>query len=326
MLTMKIETATKPPAATSGTVIVTGAGGAAGVAVIRALRHCRRVVGVDCDPSAVGLHLAADSGLVPRASDPHFVRQLAKLARQTKATALVCTVAEEIPSLCAEGELLTEVGLASWLPTADAVRSCTDKWRFAQICRENAIPAPATALGSAQGVPGPWIVKPRFGRGSRGIYPVDTVEELRWIRPRVRDPLVQTRISGEEFTVDALVDPSGQLAGAVPRWRLETKAGISTKGRTFHCEPLVSQVARLFDVLGLVGPANIQGFRTTSGEFTFTEVNPRFSGGLPLSLAAGADFVGEYLRGLEGLPVRPERLIARPGVTMLRHLDEVFTW
>jgi carbamoyl-phosphate synthase large subunit len=84
-------------------------------------------------------------------------------------------------------------------------------------------------------------------------------------------------------------------------------------------------VAQLLNILGLVGPANIQGFHTASGEFAFTEVNPRFSGGLPLSLAAGADFVGEYLRGLEGLPVRTERLIAQPGVTMLRHLDEVFT-
>ena len=322
---MKIGIDRKRCVAKAGAVIVTGAGGAAGVAVIRALVHTRRVVGADCDPSAVGMHLTAESGLLPRADDPDFVRQLAKLAQRTGATALVCTVAEEIPPLCAGAALLAGTGLATWLPTADTVQACTDKWRFAHICREHAIPAPATALGTVEGVPGPWIVKPRFGRGSRDVYAMDTVDELCWVLPRVREPLVQTRMSGEEFTVDALVDPSGQLAGAVPRWRLETKAGISTKGRTFRCEPLVSQVARLLDILGLVGPSNIQGFQTASGEFAFTEVNPRFSGGLPLSLAAGADFVGEYLRGLEGLPVRPERLIARSGVTMLRHLDEVFT-
>lgn len=304
---------------------MTGAGGAAGVAVIRALKPHRRVVGADCDPSAVGMHLAADSGLLPRASDPDFVGQLVKLAQQTSATALICTVAEEIPRLCAGTALLAEAGLATWLPTADTVQACTDKWRFAQICRDHAIPVPATALATVESVPGPWIVKPRFGRGSRDVYAIDTADELCWVLPRIRDPLVQTRLSGAEFTVDALVNPHGQLAGAVPRWRLETKAGISTKGRTFHCQPLVSQVTRLLHILGLVGPANIQGFQTASGEFAFTEVNPRFSGGLPLSLAAGADFVGEYLRGLEGLPVRPERLIAQPGVTMLRHLDEVFT-
>ena len=52
--------------------------------------------------------------------------------------------------------------------------------------------------------------------------------------------------------------------------------------------------------------------------------NPRFSGGLPLSLAAGADLVGQYLRGLLGLPMRPERLRARAGVTMVRYFAEVF--
>jgi carbamoyl-phosphate synthase large subunit len=55
------------------------------------------------------------------------------------------------------------------------------------------------------------------------------------------------------------------------------------------------------------------------------EVNPRFSGGLPLSLHAGADLVEEYLRGILGLPMRPARLVARPGVTMMRHYSEVFT-
>ena len=53
-------------------------------------------------------------------------------------------------------------------------------------------------------------------------------------------------------------------------------------------------------------------------------MNPRFSGGLPLSLAAGADLVGEYLRGVLGQPVRPEELLFRPGVSMFRYFEEVF--
>lgn len=62
-----------------------------------------------------------------------------------------------------------------------------------------------------------------------------------------------------------------------------------------------------------------------SGQVAITEVNPRFSGGLPLSLAAGADLVGEYLRAVTGLPVRPERLAYRPGVRMTRYHEEVFS-
>jgi carbamoyl-phosphate synthase large subunit len=307
-----------------GRVLVTGAGGAAGVAVIRALRGRYDVLAVDCDPDAVGLRLAGTSGVVPPGDSPDFAAHVAKLASRHGATALVCTVAEEMEALTDGIGLLAEAGLRSWLPSASAVRTCTDKWAFAQACRASGIPVPATALASVTGVPGPWIVKPRFGRGSRDVHPVDTSDDVAWALARVQQPLVQTRLAGREFTVDALVDRDGGLAGAVPRWRLDTKAGISTRGRTFDNRALVAAVAQLLTAVGLTGPANVQGFVGGAGEIAFTEVNPRFSGGLPLSLAAGADLVGEYLRGVRGEPVRPERLVARPDVAMFRHLVEVF--
>jgi carbamoyl-phosphate synthase large subunit len=317
-----VHTSTGDPS--TGAVIVTGTGGAAGVAVIRALAGRREAVAADCDPLAVGLHLAGRHGVLPRGDSPDFAASVAKLAARTGATALVCTVAEEMAALHEGASMLAEAGLLTWLPSAGSVRTCTDKWLFARACAAAGIPVPATALGTLHGVPGPWIVKPRFGRGSRDVYAVDVAEEAAWAMARVPDPLVQTRLAGAEFTVDALVSPGGALAGAVPRWRLVTRAGISTTSRTFDSPSLVAGVGRLVAALALEGPVNVQGFLSEGGEFSFTEVNPRMSGGLPLSLAAGADFVGEYLRGVEGLPVRPERLVARPGVTMVRHFAEVY--
>ena len=305
-------------------VIVTGTGGAAGVAVVRALAGRRPVVATDCDPDAVGLRLAADQAVLPRGDDPDFAAHVAKLAARTGATALICTVAEEMPALEHGADLLEEAGVRTWLPPAASVRTCVDKWLFSRAAGEAGAPVPVTRLGTVDQVPGPWIVKPRFGRGSRDVYAVDSLADARWAITRVPEPLVQSRLAGNEFTVDALMDREGRLAGAVPRWRLATKAGISTAGRTFRHSALVDAVERLLAALGLTGPANVQGFVGHRGVFTFTEVNPRFSGGLPLSLAAGADLVGEYLRGLEGLPLRPERLRARPGLTMLRHFTEVY--
>jgi carbamoyl-phosphate synthase large subunit len=306
------------------TVLVTGGGGPAGVAVVRALVPVTRVVAVDADPSAVGMRLAHGSGVVPLGDDPAFVPALCEIALGSDAKALVCTVGEEMVAVRQSRELLEEAGVATWLPSAEAVTTCLDKWRFARRCLAAGIAAPPTALGTAQGVPGPWVVKPRFGRGSRDVHIVDRPDELPWALGRVDEPLVQTRLEGREFTVDALVDRDGTLAGAVPRWRLETKAGISTKGQTFSDDVLVAEVERLLSAVRIDGPVNVQGFLGPSDDIAFTEVNPRFSGGLPLSLAAGADFVGEYLRGLLGLPVRPGRLRGRPGVTMTRYFAEVF--
>jgi carbamoyl-phosphate synthase large subunit len=63
---------------------------------------------------------------------------------------------------------------------------------------------------------------------------------------------------------------------------------------------------------------------TDDDEIVVVEVNPRFSGGLSLSLAAGADLVGEFVRGTLGMAVRPEHLQFRPGITVVRHYTELF--
>jgi carbamoyl-phosphate synthase large subunit len=307
------------------TVLVTGAGGPAGVSVIRALKAAGHVVvAADVDHLAVGLRLAHAAIVLPRFADPDFVDSLCKAARDVQATAIISTLAEEMVVLSRATDRLSEAGLSHWLPDPAAVEACVDKWAFAQALGAAGVAAPVTGLGQADGVPGPWIVKPRFGRGSRDIYAVDDDDELAWALRRVPDPLVQTRLSGREFTVDALVDRAGDLVGAVPRWRLETKAGISTKGETFIDASLSGGVGRVLAAVGLNGPANVQGFVDEGGRSWFVEVNPRFSGGLPLSLAAGADLVGEYLRGVLGQSVRRDRLTFRPGVVMMRHFEEVF--
>jgi carbamoyl-phosphate synthase large subunit len=307
------------------TTIVTGAGGPAGVAVIRALVAAgHRVMAADADGLAVGGRLAHGTATIPRADHPHFVAALCRLATQAGAGVIVPTVAEELVAL-AEGRAdLEAAGVASWVPDPDAVRNCSDKWRFAQVMQAAGLPVPATAVGTTDGVPGPWVIKPRSGRGSRDVYSAFTEAEAAWALDRVPGALVQSRLEGLEFTVDALARRDGSLAGAVPRWRLETKAGISTRGRTFSDDGLLELVARVYRATGLEGPANVQGFMTLDGTPSFIEVNPRFSGGLPLSLAAGADLVGEYVQGILGRDIRPERLLARPGVVMLRHFEEIF--
>jgi carbamoyl-phosphate synthase large subunit len=306
-------------------VLVTGAGGPAGVAVIRALRRAgHRVVACDADPYAVGFRLADEFAPVPRADDPAFAESVIKAAARSGAVALISTVAEELTQLHAIAASVAEAGAATWLPDPWSVEHCVDKWLFHQLMTEHGVPVPATARGSEHGVPGPWIVKPRFGRGSRDIYDVTDAADLAYALSHAPEPLVQTKIIGREFTVDTLSGQDGALHGAVPRWRLETKAGISTKGVTFRHQELVDLVAKVLGALRLEGPACVQGFRADDGKIVFTEVNPRFSGGLPLSLAAGADLVGQYLSRILGGVVQPERLSFRSGVTMLRYFDEVF--
>jgi carbamoyl-phosphate synthase large subunit len=306
-------------------VLVTGAGGPAGVAVIRSLKqHGHQVVAVDANPLAVGLRLADERHVVPLRTDPQYVAAVLRVATVGNVQALLCTVAEEYEVLVPATEYLEEAGIHTLMPALAAVRSCTDKWAFHRRISASGLPVPATNLGTDEGVPGPWVVKPRHGRGSRDVVVATTRTQLASALRTVPDPIVQTELTGREFTCDTLVDASGTLVAAVPRWRIDTRGGISTVGETFHDDEVVNVVGLVLKAVELTGPANVQGFVSEDGRVVVHEVNPRFSGGLPLSLAAGADLVEEYLRGVMGLPIRAERLFARPGVTMMRYFCEVF--
>lgn len=307
------------------TLLVTGAGGPAGVSVIRALvSRGHRVIGADADPAAVGIRLADESVALPRADHPHFAARVLLEAHERGAQVVISTVAEELEVLSAYADARAEQPFGTWLPSHQAIVDCNDKWRFAQRLRAAGVPTPATALAERADVPGPWVVKPRRGRGSRGVRFAETRDELARALADTTDAIVQTRCAGREFTADVLVSRDGRLVGCVPRWRIETKAGISTKGETFRDERVARTVAAALAAIELDGPANVQGFVADGGEVTIVEINPRFSGGLPLSLAAGADLVGEYVRGALGEEPREEYLSYRSGVRMYRYYEELF--
>ncbi|SFT36160.1 carbamoyl-phosphate synthase large subunit [Geodermatophilus amargosae] len=309
-------------------VLVTGAGGPAGVAVVRrltALGH--RVVGVDADATAAGAALATVGAVVPRADHVRFVDALLALATAHGADALIGTVAEELPALAAGADRLAAAGVATWLPDPAAVEVCCDKAAFARALRTAGVPHPATTDTPAGlvTVPGPWVVKPRAGRGSRGVRLLDSRADV--VEAMHADPalITQTRLSGREFTADALVGRDGELVTVVPRWRDDTRAGISVKGTTFDSAEVTTVVAAALEAVQLTGPANVQGFVADDGRATVVEVNPRFSGGLPLTLAAGADVVSAYLTGIRDRRAVLPHLWFTPGVRMSRYFAETYT-
>ena len=92
----------------------------------------------------------------------------------------------------------------------------------------------------------------------------------------------------------------------MPRQRLEVRGGEVSKGITRRDWVYDYLLQRLRVLPGARGCLTLQVFAgPQAGEVLGIEINPRFGGGFPLSLAAGADFpawlLREYLHG-ETLP------------------------
>ncbi|WP_433830316.1 ATP-grasp domain-containing protein [Actinoplanes sp. CA-015351] len=308
-------------------IAVTGAGGPAGVAVIQALRKAGdAVLALDANPDGVGLRLATHSAVLPRADQPGYAESLLSILAEHRPGALVCTVAEEYHALTPLVGHLDELGVRTWLPDPASAETCLDKVAFATALHAAGVPHPATAwtADTAGLVPGPWVVKPARGRGSRDVVLVDNPADLPHAFFSVPGAIVQTRLAGQEFTADALVARDGRMVACVPRWRDETRGGISVRGTTFASATVTDVVAATLRAVGHSGPANVQGFVDVTGAVTIVEVNPRFSGGLPLTLAAGADVVSAYVAGILDPAAEMPALEFQPGVRMARYFSEVF--
>jgi carbamoyl-phosphate synthase large subunit len=307
------------------------------VAVIRALQAAGdHVLALDANPDAVGLRLAGRSALLPRADAPGYAEALLAAIDEHRPVALICTVAEEYAALAPLTARLAELGAQTWLPDPAAADVCLDKAAFAATLHAAGIPHPPTASSArdAAAIPGPWVVKPARGRGSRDVVFVSDPRELEHAFATVPDAIAQPRLAGLEFTADALVGRDGTLLTCVPRWRDETRGGISVRGTTFDSAAVTAVVAATLRAVGHTGPANVQGFVADPAAVaadpdaqvpvTVVEVNPRFSGGLPLTLAAGADVVGTYLTGILDPGADLPRLTFQPDVRMARHFAEVY--
>lgn len=304
------------------TVLVTSAGTASGVNVIRSLRIAdarTRIVATDMDPWAAGIHLADRGFVSPASSSPAFEPFLFDLVAREKISAIFPIHSSEIAIVAALSPKLKANGVHSLLASACAVRACDDKRGMSIKAGELGIGVPVVYNSDAT-VTFPVFVKPNTSSGSRGAGVANSKEELDSLLAPLSDPIVSQFVIGKECTVDCLVAANGRCLSVSPRWRTRVQGGQSHRGETFHDEVLESACERIIGSLGMVGPCNLQFIRSEQG-WVFLEINPRWAaGGLMLTVHAGANLPQMALQTMLGNPVVPAR--TKAGMRITRYMAD----
>ena len=273
------------------TVLIPGAGGPAAVSTVKSLRMAGfpgRIVSTDANALSAGFYLSDSFRVVPKASDPAFYAAVTQLMAEERVDIIFPTSGFDIYEYARHKAELERGGVVVAMSDVDAMTTCADKWQF-YLKTQGAFPLPETSRELADWQVFPCFVKPVLGKGSRDSYRCDRAEELRFYTSQIRDLIVQEYLPGEEYTVDVLSDLEGTPLLAVPRIRLETKEGISTKGKVLkdgEIERLCLEMARH---LGLKGPTCMQLKRDRLGALKFLEVNPRIGGGMMFTTLAGVN-------------------------------------
>ena len=124
-------------------VLITGAGGPAGVVCIKSLLGRAEVYAVDMSPLSPGLFLvpAERRGLVPGGGASNFIASLSELCARWAIDIVVPTVdCELVPCANAKAELARS-GTLTLVSDPVPLATCLDKWALAQALRD-CIPLP----------------------------------------------------------------------------------------------------------------------------------------------------------------------------------------
>lgn len=311
-------------------VIVTSAGTASAISVIRALKSQQEIpahtIAVDTDPLAAGLYLADEYEIAPPAADPNYLSTLINIAKTKGAEVLIPIYSKEIQRIAAEAAYLRENGLKTFLPSPETISICNDKRRMYSVAAESGVRIPtAYSLDEIErgNVPFPVFVKPNSGSSSTGAEKVDNPRRVADLMSGGKDLVIQEVLSGSEVTVDVFCDAASKPLVIAPRLRLSTKSGQSVKGKTIPNGPYVRPVEILAAELKIRGACNFQFF-LREGELVFNEINPRFAaGGLMLTIQSGANIPLLVLKSIIGAPIRPAECIAKPDFVMTRYWQEI---
>lgn len=269
------------------------------------LRHFRRTL------DALGLRgeiLAADAGRsapaafvadrhlsVPRVTDPAYIDAMVALCGDNGVRLLFPLIDTDLALLARHREAFAAVGTKVVVSSEQTAAICFDKnltWKF---FREHGVDTPevfdATTLDALPDTRFPLLIKPYDGSCGIGVTKIRDRAELGFFSKYVEHAMVQEFVQGTEYTIDVLVGFDGRIGCIVPRRRLEIRAGEVSKGLTVKSPEVMDAARRVVEALpGALGCITVQCFQQPDGRLRFIEINPRFGGGFPLSLHAGADF------------------------------------
>jgi carbamoyl-phosphate synthase large subunit len=308
-------------------VLVTGVGGPAAVSVMKSLGHDPTVelIAADMDPWAAGLYLVPPDArtLIPPGRDPGFAADVLARCVSMGVTIVIPTVDAELRPLDRARADFTGAGIDLLLAPGPALDVTLDKLALARCC-SGQVRVPRTEC-LAQTDPASWaypvIVKPRTGSGSRDISLAESGAALTAMGASA-DFIAQEYLPGDEYSIDVLADAGGRVVASVPRDRTRVDSGVSVAGRTIHDAELERFGRAVATATGLTYVANVQCRRDLAGRPALLEVNPRFPGAMPLTVASGVDMPRMAVDSLRGRPL-PARADFRE-TAMVRYLEERF--
>ena len=303
-------------------VLVPGASAPAGINTIKSLKLANfkgKVLSTDSNALSAGFYLSDYSEVIPEVDNHDYLEVLFKIIDKYDINVLMPSSGHDIFPFSENKEKLKRNGVIAVISDRDVLEICRDKiLTFEHLNKKFNLPLTTDNKNNISEFP--VIAKPRYGKGSRDIIKIDDFAELDYVDSRYSNMIFQEYLPGDEYTIDVLSDMDSNPITSVPRVRLQTRGGISTKGKIVLDKELIEESFRIVKHLNIIGPSCVQVKKDKDDGFKLVEINPRLGGGTIFSTLAGANFPKMIIDMVEGRSIKIPTISE---ITILRYFEEV---
>lgn len=250
------------------------------------------VVAADLSSTAPALYYADKHHLICRISDEKYVDEVIDICKKEDIRLIIPTIDTELYKLSNDkARIESETNAKVHVSDMDVIKICRDKYNTQAFFEKYGFKVPrliTKEIISNKDFDFPLFIKPLNGSSSINTFKVNNERELEFFLEYVPEPIVQEYIQGDEYTIDAFVDFEHNPITIVPRLRVATRGGEVLKGIVEKDREIIDEVKKVIEVLKPIGHITLQCMKTKRG-IEFIEINPRFGGGAPISIKAGAN-------------------------------------
>lgn len=278
------------------------------------------IIGADIAADAPALCFCNETQLVCEIKDSNYIPQLLALCESEKVDCLIPTIDTDLLLLAENKKHFESVGTKVLISAIDKVKLCRDKNYTADYFVSLGLksPLPVNSVEKYEealqngSVSFPAFIKPKDGSSGINAYRVENFDDLNLYAEKIDDYIIQPFINGREYTIDIFCDYEGNPVYITPRERLAVRSGEVLKTRITQDDTMIDEMLKLIADYKPCGQITVQLIQDEkTGENYYIEINPRFGGGAPLSIKAGADSAKAVLRMLNGEKLMYQEKAAR---------------
>lgn len=261
-----------------------------------------KLYGADMAGTAPALAFCDFTRKVCGMRDADYIPQLLRICEADHIDLLIPTIDTDLLVLSQNAAKFDEIGTKVLISKPEKIAICRDKNYTADFFESCGLKAPWT-VNDYQLYHGPYpcFIKPKDGSSSINAFKVENESELKVYAEQIGDYIVQPFIEGTEYTVDIFCDYEGNPLFITPRIRVAVRAGEVLKTEIAMDEKIIEECRKLIAGFQPCGPMTVQLIRQNkTDDDYYIEINPRFGGGAPLSMKAGARSAEAILKLLSG--------------------------